>query len=182
MSHFFNKIRAILVWNDAELNASSNQYRLNLKLYQKILHFGLILDKYGLNENPLPFNRYSTSKWLVVLISLLKFITKRIATFFCKGSPIKWLEIFCESNWPLMRPCPFYPYIYFNAPFRSRFAKWQFFVRETIFSVVLFCIMKYFWCSFVWNLVFLHNMCGRGELPSILLQIKLVFVNYFHVI
>ena len=63
---------------------------------------------YGLNENPILFCGYSASKWLRVLRILLKFITKRITTFFCIESPINWLQIFGEPNRLLMRPCPLY--------------------------------------------------------------------------
>ncbi len=60
--------------------------------------------------------------------------------------------------------------------------KWQVFVRNSAFCVVLFRIMKYFWCSFFWNLVFSHSTCARSKPPLILLKIKLVFVNRFHMI
>jgi hypothetical protein len=102
-----NERIVVLMRNDAELNALSDQYRFSLKYFLKIVYFQLILDKYEPNETSMIFCRYSPSKWLMILTIWLKFITKRFATSFFIGSTIKWLKILCGPNRLLMHPCPF---------------------------------------------------------------------------
>jgi hypothetical protein len=91
-----------------EIKCSFQPIQIELEILPTNCTFESILDKHGFNENAMLFCRYSVSKWLSFLTILLKFITKRITTFFYIGSPINWLEIFCESNQSLIRPCSLY--------------------------------------------------------------------------
>jgi hypothetical protein len=53
-----NERIVVLMRNDAELNALSDQYRFSLKYFLKIVYFQLILDKYEPNETSMILCKY----------------------------------------------------------------------------------------------------------------------------
>ncbi len=69
----------VFIWNDAELNALSNEDKLNLKYFQRHVYSGQILDHKDTYKLYMIFYKIFAYSYLQYLQILLEFALQRLA-------------------------------------------------------------------------------------------------------
>jgi hypothetical protein len=127
----------VLIWNDGELNALSNEYKLNIQHFQKHVHFGQILNHRNLWKAYIIFHKFFAENYLQYPQILLEFATKRLALPF-------YIELSMNCRWILMSPifhCLYVPVLSDCTGYRIRYVLMYIkfdIMRQDVKVVVLF--------------------------------------------